>query len=464
VPHFAARQPEPGISPTAALRRVRRASLTIVAVTFVVAVASVVMLGYPTLVVVVASWCAAEVVVAQLCRYLDELGHVVEVLKRHTFYGMAACVAGVAFNAPTESIRAVILLVILGAVQIAASVLLPLPTFRRLIGIASPPSVLIVADRSTAAEVIKNRAKVTSSRVVGVCLTERAGIVSSVGGVPVLGGVDDVVSLVARLKIHEVAVRLETPLSGEWLRELLWSLEALGVRLTLVTNLRDTRARRVRVSCVGNSIVMCVSQSRPTGLVRHAKAAGETVLALVLFVLMLPLLLAFAVAIKLDSPGPALFRQTRVRDGDRTFRMLKLRTMTLDAEAHLAELEDSNDVGRGLFKMKEDPRVTRVGRVLRRLSLDELPQLLNVIRGEMSLIGPRPALPSEVERYDVRARHRLGVKPGMTGLWQVSGRSRLSWDESISLDIDYIDNWSPGRDVRIAVETIRAVAGKDGAY
>jgi lipopolysaccharide/colanic/teichoic acid biosynthesis glycosyltransferase len=146
--------------------------------------------------------------------------------------------------------------------------------------------------------------------------------------------------------------------------------------------------------------------------------------------------------------------------------MYKFRTMNVNAEKQLSGLQELNLHGadRPLFKMEEDPRITRAGHVLRKTSIDELPQLLNVLKGQMSLIGPRPALPLEVEMYDYVARRRLAVKPGMTGLWQVSGRSRLSWDESIGFDLDYVDNWSPGKDAAIVVRTFRAVVSKDGAY
>jgi exopolysaccharide biosynthesis polyprenyl glycosylphosphotransferase len=266
------------------------------------------------------------------------------------------------------------------------------------------------------------------------------------------------------LRVSEVVVGAAAPVEGEWLRELAWSLERLGARLSVVTPVRSTAPGRVRVSRVGDSIVVGVAQARPTGVARQLKAAVEAVVASVMLVVALPLLVACAVAVRLDSPGPAFFRQERVRDGGRTFAMLKLRTMAVDAESRRGDLEPLNEVGGGLFKMRSDPRVTRVGRVLRKLSLDELPQLVNVVRGQMSLVGPRPALPSEVAAYDRRALRRLEVKPGLTGLWQVSGRSRLSWDESVALDLDYVDNWSPRRDVKIALDTIRAVTGRDGAF
>jgi len=171
-----------------------------------------------------------------------------------------------------------------------------------------------------------------------------------------------------------------------------------------------------------------------------------------------------AVLIKTTSPGPVIFKQTRVREHGRTFTMYKLRTMTVDAEDRLAELMELNEVGGGLFKMKADPRITKAGVWMRRLSLDELPQLWNVVIGDMSLIGPRPALPHEVASYDQAARRRLAVKPGLTGLWQVSGRSNLSWDESVRIDSDYVDNWNPGRDLSIALRTVKAVLRKDGAH
>jgi len=193
------------------------------------------------------------------------------------------------------------------------------------------------------------------------------------------------------------------------------------------------------------------------GLVDRCAAA-------VLLVIALPILGACALAIKLTSPGPVIFKQTRVREHGRDFTIYKLRTMSVDAEARLAEIADRNEAGGGLFKIRADPRVTSTGGWLRRLSLDELPQLWNVVIGDMSLIGPRPALPHQVASYDESARRRLAVKPGLTGLWQVSGRSNLSWDESVRLDSDYVDNWRPGRDVSIALRTVKAVLTKDGAH
>ena len=191
----------------------------------------------------------------------------------------------------------------------------------------------------------------------------------------------------------------------------------------------------------------------------------DRIAALTALVLLSPLLIVIACAVRCSSRGPALFRQTRIGRGGRPFTMLKFRSMHAGAETRLAELLMWNDSAGGvLFKLRDDPRTTPVGRVLRRLSLDELPQLLNVLGGSMSLVGPRPPLPSEVARYDAQARRRLLVKPGLTGLWQVSGRSNLSWEESIRLDLDYIERWSLALDTVVLLRTLPAVLRADGAY
>jgi lipopolysaccharide/colanic/teichoic acid biosynthesis glycosyltransferase len=175
-------------------------------------------------------------------------------------------------------------------------------------------------------------------------------------------------------------------------------------------------------------------------------------------------LLVVAALVKLHDGGPVLFRQPRIGREGETFQMLKFRSMVVDAEARLAALRDQNEFDSVLFKMKEDPRITPLGRVLRRYSIDELPQLVNVLRGEMSLVGPRPPLSSEVDRYADDVHRRLLVRPGLTGLWQVSGRSGLSWDESVRLDLYYVDNWSMTSDLVIIAKTVRAVVGSSGAY
>jgi lipopolysaccharide/colanic/teichoic acid biosynthesis glycosyltransferase len=171
-----------------------------------------------------------------------------------------------------------------------------------------------------------------------------------------------------------------------------------------------------------------------------------------------------ALAIRLDSPGPAVFKQTRIGKGGKEFMCHKFRSMREGAEAEQEDLLNLNEASGPLFKIKDDPRMTRVGRFLRRLSLDELPQIYNVLRGEMSLVGPRPPLPSEVAQYQDWHKQRLEAPPGMTGLWQVSGRSQLTFDEMCLLDIFYIENYSPMLDLRIMLRTIPAVLLRQGAY
>ena len=202
-----------------------------------------------------------------------------------------------------------------------------------------------------------------------------------------------------------------------------------------------------------------------SGARRLVKRLVDRVLSVLIGLAATPVLAIIALAVRLDSPGPVLFRQTRVGARGEVFQMLKFRTMCVDAEERLAEMRASADAGNDvLFKMKRDPRLTRIGPFLRRFSLDELPQLINVLRGEMSLVGPRPPLPIEVEGYESDAVRRLRVQPGLTGLWQVSGRSDLSWDDSLRLDLWYVDNWSLMLDLQILARTLRAVLKGQGAY
>jgi exopolysaccharide biosynthesis polyprenyl glycosylphosphotransferase len=194
------------------------------------------------------------------------------------------------------------------------------------------------------------------------------------------------------------------------------------------------------------------------------KAAIDRLAGLLLLGLFTPLLLLLAVLIKVESPGPIFFRQIRVGYRGRHFRVWKFRSMYVDAERLRERLLSRNEAEGPLFKMRRDPRITLVGLVLRKLSLDELPQLMNVVAGQMSLVGPRPALPAEVDRYNETERRRLEVSPGMTGMWQVSGRSSLSWSDAVRLDLEYVDRWSLMLDVRILLRTIPAVLTGKGAY
>ncbi|TQK73068.1 sugar transferase [Nocardioides sp. SLBN-35] len=248
------------------------------------------------------------------------------------------------------------------------------------------------------------------------------------------------------------------------LQRLCWSLEDDGVAIFVWTGLLTSPAGRTRLDLGEQLPLLHLGAPRrlgPSHIVKHV--LDRAVAALALLVLS-PVLLGLALAIRLDSPGPAFFRQTRIGRNDAPFTMWKLRTMGCDAATAAPDLVELNEASGPLFKIHRDPRITRVGRWLRRTSLDELPQLINVVLGQMSLVGPRPALPAEVAAYLPDVRHRLVVRPGITGLWQVSGRSDLSWEETVRLDQQYVDNWSLLLDVRILLRTAGAVLGGRGAY
>jgi exopolysaccharide biosynthesis polyprenyl glycosylphosphotransferase len=248
------------------------------------------------------------------------------------------------------------------------------------------------------------------------------------------------------------------------LRRLGWQLERSHTRLLLATSLVDVSPGRTRLAHAGPLPVVSVSHPPLDGTGQRVKEVSERVLAALGLLLLAPVLVGVAMAICLDSPGPALFCQTRTGRSGVPFTMLKFRTMHCDAEQRRAELSGLLTGDSILFKLRDDPRTTRVGRFLRRYSLDELPQLVNVLRGDMALVGPRPPLPEEVARYQPDVHRRLAVKPGITGLWQVSGRSDLSWEESVRLDLRYVDNWSLRADVGILARTLGAVLHHRGAY
>lgn len=248
------------------------------------------------------------------------------------------------------------------------------------------------------------------------------------------------------------------------MRRLGWELEQTDAHLFVVPGLTDVVAQRTTMTAMSSLPMLHVRRAELGGWRRAAKGTCERGVALLAVLCAAPLLLALMVAIRLESAGSPIFKQVRVGRNGKEFTMLKLRTMQQSAEQTRAELLDANEADAVLFKMRNDPRTTRVGRVLRRYSLDELPQLINVVRGEMSLVGPRPALPHEVADYEHDVRRRLAVKPGLTGLWQVSGRSDLPWEEAVRLDLRYVDNWTPGMDLEIIARTARAVVAHEGAY
>jgi exopolysaccharide biosynthesis polyprenyl glycosylphosphotransferase len=241
-------------------------------------------------------------------------------------------------------------------------------------------------------------------------------------------------------------------------------MEGTGIDLVLAPALTDVAGPRIHTRPVAGLPLIHVEAPEFRGARKIVKGFVDRFTATVGLTLALPLLIVIAIAIKLDSKGPVIFRQVRVGRGGHEFGVYKFRTMVVNADEMLAKLAAANEHDGLLFKMRKDPRVTRVGRILRKYSLDELPQLINVLVGHMSLVGPRPPLPSEVARYDGDIARRLLVKPGITGLWQVSGRSDLSWEDGLRLDLYYVENWSLAADLVIMWKTVGAVMASRGAY
>ena len=298
--------------------------------------------------------------------------------------------------------------------------------------------------------------------IVAVCLTRASK--NTFGDVPTYVGVDAAAGAADRHQADALVVLPGARLAPVEMRRLHWSLAGVGAELCVGTGLLDVTPTRTRVFATGSLTLVRAAHPSLRGPRRWLKAVLERTTATIALVVLLPALVVVGLLIRLDSPGPAVYRQQRVGRDGRQFTMYKFRSMTTSADAERTRLIDCNEADGVLFKIQQDPRITRLGGWLRRSSVDEVPQLWNVVRGHMSLVGPRPALPQEVARYDVDPRRRLVVKPGMTGLWQVSGRSDLSWSESVRLDVHYVDNWSLGLDLWILARTIRAVVGHRGAY
>jgi exopolysaccharide biosynthesis polyprenyl glycosylphosphotransferase len=299
--------------------------------------------------------------------------------------------------------------------------------------------------------------------VVGACLPPGHDGVG-VAGLSVYGTFDDVAGAVEQADADTVVVLSCPELDGAQLRRLAWRLERDEVDLVVASALVDVAGARTTIRPFDGLPMLHVEHPRLHGGSRLVKDVVDRLGALLLLMLAGPVLLGVALCVRLTSRGPVLFRQVRVGRDGRLFRIFKFRSMYVDAEARLAELRHLNEQDGVLFKIRDDPRVTRVGRWLRRFSVDELPQLLNVFLGQMSLVGPRPPLPSEVAVYADDVRRRLAVKPGMTGLWQVSGRSDLPWEEAVRLDLRYVENWSLSLDLVILLRTMTAVVRSSGAY
>lgn len=299
--------------------------------------------------------------------------------------------------------------------------------------------------------------------VEAACIVDDERPAGEIAGVPVIGSLNQLAEHVRRGGYRVVAVTPDPYWTPGVLRRLAWDLEGTSAELAVAPVLMEVAGPRLNVSGVLGMPMLRVSQPAFTGGRRLVKAAVDRIVGLLALVLALPVLLVAAVAVKLGDGGPVFYRQLRVKRDGEVFAMWKLRTMHVGADRMLEDLE-GNDADGPLFKLRADPRVTRVGAVLRRFSLDELPQLLNVLTGSMSLVGPRPPLLEETRSYGPDIRRRLLVKPGMTGLWQVSGRSDLSWEDSIRLDLRYVEDWSLALDATILWKTIRTVVTGRGAY
>jgi exopolysaccharide biosynthesis polyprenyl glycosylphosphotransferase len=334
---------------------------------------------------------------------------------------------------------------------------------RRLRGGAALGQVLVVGSQREATGLAAHIRRLPGSglRVAANLVGDRG---RRQGETPGTERVAEILTAARRVGADTIAIGASA-LNGEELRRLSWDLEGTGIELLVASGAPELAGPRLLTHRVGGLPLVHVREAAFSGPGLFMKEVVDRTTALCAGVLLSPLLLGCIIAVRMSGPGPIFFRQPRVGRHGRSFQVIKLRTMHPGAECRQAELAALNESDGVLFKMRLDPRVTRVGRVLRRFSFDELPQLWNVLRGEMSLVGPRPPLATEVEKYpaDLR-RRRLLVKPGITGLWQVGGRADLSWEDAVRLDLQYVDNWSVRLDLLIMWQTLQVVVNGRGAY
>lgn len=327
----------------------------------------------------------------------------------------------------------------------------------RVIAVGGPSGIVEVVDSL-------RRAQYLGYRVVGACVPPGVAVEPERFPVPILGSVGDTRRLCAELGADTVLVARGGYGTSHELRRIAWDLEGSAIELVVVPSLTDVAGPRIHMRPVAGLPLLHLEQPQAGQAGGLTKRAFDVTCSALALLVLLPLLAVVALLVKAQDGGPVLFRQARVGRGGNVFHMLKFRSMVEDAEQRLEDVREENEFDDVLFKIRDDPRITPLGRFLRRYSIDEVPQLVNVLRGEMSLVGPRPPLSSEVDRYAIDVHRRLLVRPGLTGLWQVSGRSGLSWDESVRLDLYYVDNWSMTTDLVIIAKTVRAVLGSTGAY
>lgn len=332
-------------------------------------------------------------------------------------------------------------------------------------------SVLAVGDPRAVRSLVQclSREVCYGYSVIGVCLTGRGtgGTIEipGAGTLPVLGDENDVERAIIETGADTVALTATEHLGPEGIRELSWQLDKLGVDLVVSPGVVDVAGPRLTMQPVSGLPLIHVEKPQYSGTKRLQKRAFDICVSLTVLAGALPVMVLSAIAVKLTSRGPVFYRSERIGLDGKPFQMIKFRTMVDGADKQVDALDALNESAGGvLFKIRQDPRVTKVGRVLRRYSIDELPQFFNVLRRDMSVVGPRPPLRREVDTYDYQVRRRLLVLPGITGLWQVSGRSDLSWEDSVRLDLSYVENWSIANDLLIAAKTVRTVFAGTGAY
>lgn len=327
--------------------------------------------------------------------------------------------------------------------------------------------VVVVGREASVVDLVRRlrRDATAGLTVVGACVPrpENAQLLSQ-AGIRVLGGMDDAVSALEQVRADAVLVASASETAGQYLRDLSWRLEGTNIDVLLAPGLVEAAPARLQVRPTASIPLIQVREPEFRGLRRLVKSTFDRCFAALLLTLGAPVFLLLAVAVGCTSRGPVFYRQRRIGMRGEEFDLLKFRSMSVGAdtcEELLMSINQGNDVQ---FKLRRDPRVTPVGRLLRRSSLDELPQLINVLKGDMSIVGPRPHVAREVEQYGPDMHRRLLVKPGITGLWQVSGRSDLSWEESVELDVRYVENWSLSLDFHILQRTLGAVLRASGAY
>jgi exopolysaccharide biosynthesis polyprenyl glycosylphosphotransferase len=304
-------------------------------------------------------------------------------------------------------------------------------------------------------------------RVVGICVPGISGretaTIGRAGRVPVYRYGDAIEDVIDAAGADTVALT-SGHLGPEEIRDLSWRLERIDVELVVSPGMMDVAGPRLTLRPAGGSPLIHLDKPQYDGAKRFQKRAFDICFALAVLLMSAPLLIAIAIAVKATSRGPVFYRSERIGLDGKSFQMIKFRSMVDGADSRLADVAHLNESGGLLFKIRRDPRVTPVGRFIRRYSVDELPQFINVLLKDMSVVGPRPPLATEVASYDDQVRRRLLVRPGITGLWQVSGRSDLSWEDSVRLDLSYVENWSMLSDLAIAGKTVGVVVRGSGAY